>query len=393
MRLSLTDLGSLVEIIGGGTPSRVIDSYWNGDIPWATVKDFKSTIIENTLEKITHEGLAASASNLIPEGTIILPTRMGLGKIAINRVPIAINQDLKALKIKDCRINRDYLLRFLLTKASYLEKLGKGATVKGIILDDLKKMQIPLPPLDDQIRIASLLSQAEALIAKRKESIRLLDELVRSTFLDMFGDPVRNEKGWEKVTLKTLGSLDRGVSKNRPRNTPELLGGKYPLIQTGDIANADTFIVSYKQTYSEIGYKQSKMWPAGTLCITIAANIARTGILKFDSCFPDSVVGFIHDDKIANIFYVHHLFSFFQQILEKNAPQAAQKNINLEILRTLIVPKPPLPLQNRFAATVEKVEAQKAKYRQSLAELENLYASLSQQAFSGELDVSRVKVR
>jgi type I restriction enzyme S subunit len=169
-----------------------------------------------------------------------------------------------------------------------------------------------------------------------------------------------------------------------------LLGGKYPLIQTGDVANSGTYITGYMQTYSEIGLKQSKLWKKGTLCITIAANIAKTGILTFDACFPDSVVGFKQNINECNILYAHFLFGFFQQILEKSAPQSAQKNINLEILRNLTVPKPPITLQNKFSSIVEKVEAIKTKYQVSLEELENLYGSLSQRAFKGELDLSRV---
>ena len=206
----------------------------------------------------------------------------------------------------------------------------------------------------------------------------------------MFGDPVRNGMGWKIVPLSTFGRLERGVSKNRPRNAPELLGGKYPLIQTGEVSNAGTYITSFTHTYSEEGFKQSKMWKKGTLCITIAANIARTGILTFDACFPDSVVGFTVYSNEANILFVHHLFTFFQKILERNAPQAAQKNINLEILRNLIVPKPPIEIQRTFADIVEKVEGIKSHYQQSLTALENLYGVLSQKVFKGELDLSRV---
>jgi len=264
--------------------------------------------------------------------------------------------------------------------------------VKGIHLypKDVEKIKIPLPPLDDQIRIAEILSRAEQLIAKRKESIALLDEFLKSTFLEMFGDPVRNEKRWEKVRLGDAGTLDRGISKHRPRNAPELLGGNYPLIQTGEVANAGIYIKKYSQTYSENGFKQSKMWKKGTLCITIAANIARTGILTFDACFPDSVVGYIPKKNVMNVLFVHFLFSFFQGLLEKNAPQAAQKNINLYILRNLEVPFPPIVDQNNYTDIVERVELIKSKYQQSLDELENLYGSLSQRAFKGELDLGRV---
>ena len=181
----------------------------------------------------------------------------------------------------------------------------------------------------------------------------------QSRFIEMFGDPVTNSFNLPLSSLSQLGKFGRGVSKYRPRNAPELLGGKYPLIQTGEIANSDLYILSYQNTYSELGFKQSKMWKAGTLCITIAANIAKTAILTFDACFPDSVVGFSANDKTNNIF-IHYWFSFFQQILESQAPESAQKNINLQILSDLKIIVPPLDLQNQFAAFVKQTD--KSKY-------------------------------
>lgn len=139
-----------------------------------------------------------------------------------------------------------------------------------------------------------------------------------------------------------VGTLDRGISKHRPRNAPELLGGSHPLVQTGEVANCDGYIRSYTSTYSDLGLRQSKMWPAGTLCITIAANIAKTGILTFEACFPDSVVGFRADDP-ATVEYVRVWLSFLQKALEDSAPESAQKNINLAILRGLNIPLPPSP--------------------------------------------------
>lgn len=272
-------------------------------------------------------------------------------------------------------------LRFFLNQAD-LTKYITGSTRGKLTKSALESILVPLPSLSDQIHIANILTKAENLISQRKESIRLLDEYLKSTFLEMFGDPVRNEKGWEMVSLSRLGSLDRGVSKNRPRNAPELLGGKYPLIQTGEVSNSGLYIKTFTNTYSELGLKQSKLWKKGTLLITIAANIAQTSILTFDACFPDSIVGFKVDVKEANTIYIHFLFGFFQKILEMNAPQSAQKNINLGILRELQVPKPTLALQNQFAQIVEKTESLKTQYQQSLQELENLYGSLSQRAFS-----------
>lgn len=178
-----------------------------------------------------------------------------------------------------------------------------------------------------------------------------------------------------------MGTLARGKSKYRPRNAPELLGGVYPLIQTGDVANAGLYLRKYTQTYSELGLKQSKMWKSGTLCITIAANIAKTAIMTFDACFPDSVVGFINNDK-CNIQYIQFWLMFLQAVLEAEAPQSAQKNINLEILNGLSLPYPPLEQQNKFAQIVEKVEAQKQRNEQVIEQMNNLFNSLSQEIFN-----------
>lgn len=138
-----------------------------------------------------------------------------------------------------------------------------------------------------------------------------------------------------------------------------------------------------KTTYSDLGLSQSKLWPAGTLCITIAANIAKTAILTFDACFPDSVVGFTAPQ--ARIEFVRQWFGFLQAIIERRAPESAQKNINLAILRNLEVIDPPFELQEEFTLRVAIVEKLKSKHRAQLAELDNLFLSLQDRAFKGEL--------
>ena len=245
-------------------------------------------------------------------------------------------------------------------------------------------IQIPLPPLLEQRRIAAILDQAETLRTQRRAALAQLDSLTQSIFLNMFGDPVANPKRLSIVKLGDVGTLDRGISKHRPRNAPELLGGNHPLIQTGEVANCDAYIRSFNSTYSDFGLRQSKMWPAGTLCITIAANIAKTGILTFEACFPDSVVGFRADDP-ATVEYVRVWLSFLQKTLEDSAPESAQKNINLAILRGLSVPLPPFPLQQTFATRIQSIEALKATHRAALAQLDALVASLQQRAFAGQL--------
>jgi type I restriction enzyme S subunit len=160
--------------------------------------------------------------------------------------------------------------------------------------------------------------------------------------------------GWGWASLSQLGELDRGRSRHRPRNAPHLYGGDYPFVQTGDIRHARTFVREFNQTYNESGLAQSRLWRAGTLCITIAANIAETAILGFDACFPDSVVGFLADQSNVSVRYVELYFRTMQSRLESLAPATAQKNINLEVLTSLQVVLPPRAEQEVIVAEVDR---------------------------------------
>lgn len=291
--------------------------------------------------------------------------------------PFAMGADgVKVLKPKD-DCDPKYLYHYL--RYAKIPDAGYSRHFKF-----LKELEIPLPPLEEQRRITSILDQADELRQKRQQAIEKLDQLLQATFIDMFGDPVSNPKQWKLGELEDLGVLDRGISKHRPRGAPELLGGIHPLIQTGDVARSQGYIRSYTSTYSDLGLAQSKKWAKGTLCITIAANIANTGILTFDACFPDSVVGFTANQE-SNAEFVQGLFLFFKQILEEKAPQSAQKNINLAILRALEIPIPPKDLQEKWSKVAQSIEAQKQKLYKQLDIQNQLFSSLQNQAFSGNL--------
>lgn len=260
------------------------------------------------------------------------------------------------------------------------ERLNKAVTIPSLTKSDLLKIEITLPMLETQEDVVNKLRKVEQIIQARKQQLQKLDELVKARFVELFGDPVSNSHALPEATLPELGEFGRGVSKHRPRNDPKLLGGKYPLIQTGDVASANLYITSYTTTYSELGLAQSKMWGKGTLCITIAANIAKTAILNFDACFPDSIVGFTANGRTNNIF-IHYWFSFFQEILESQAPESAQKNINLKILSELKVIVPSKEKQDAFAAFVEQVDKLKAAVQKALDEAQLLFDSLMQKYF------------
>lgn len=284
-------------------------------------------------------------------------------------------------------LNAKYLFYMLWNerfRAEASKAMTGSAGQKRVPADLLRRTELRLPPLDEQRRIAGILDKADALRQKRKRAVALLDSLTQSIFLEMFGDPVTNPKGWETKLLGEVGDLDRGVSKHRPRNDPRLLGGSHPLIQTGDVARSNGYISAFNATYSDWGLKQSRKWPAGTLCITIAANIANTGILEFASCFPDSVVGFRSNTEGLTE-YVRVWMQFLQKTIERSAPTVAQKNINLEILRALPIPIPPLHLLRRFDERLQDLRMLRKNLIDQESKASSLFASLQHRAFTGQL--------
>jgi type I restriction enzyme S subunit len=156
---------------------------------------------------------------------------------------------------------------------------------------------------------------------------------------------------WDLKRLDELGFISRGRSRHRPRDAPHLYGGPYPFVQTGDVKHAGLYLTEFTQTYSEAGLAQSRIWPAGTLCITIAANIAETAILGMDACFPDSIIGFIPDEKKGDVCFIKYLFDALLRKKFKQFTQgAAQDNLSQEKLLSLKFPVPILSEQRRIAS-------------------------------------------
>lgn len=381
----MVKLGDVCDVRDGTHDS---PKYIDKGYPLITSKNIVDDSIEfadiNYISKTDFEKI--NKRSKVDNGDIIMPMIGTIGNpiIVVKTMDFAI-KNLALIKFNKTEISNMfimYLLRSCLFNR-YIELENRGGTQKFISLGNIRNFKFPLPPLDVQEKIAKALDVASDLIKFYKTELLALDELVQSVFYEMFGDPITNEKGWEVKKLSALGDLNRGISKHRPRNAPELLGGKYPLIQTSEVANSGLYITEYTNTYSELGLKQSKLWNANTLCITIAANIARTAILKFNACFPDSIVGFLAN-KQTNQIFIHAWFSFFQGIIEKQAPQVAQKNINLRILGDLNVITPPINSQTHFAKIVITIEEQKTEVAKALSEAEMLYNGLMQKFFEKE---------
>ena len=204
---------------------------------------------------------------------------------------------------------------------------------------------------------------------------------------DVSGLPLLPQ-GWAWATLPQLGEFGRGKSRHRPRNDPKLYGGPYPFIQTGEVRRSNGRITQYDQTYNGVGLAQSRLWPAGTVCITIAANIAETSILTFPACFPDSVVGLIATDQ-AVADYVELFMRMARDRLDRFAPATVQKNINLEILEALAVPLPPHAELNEIVRQVREclsaAEGLTCMGTRASQDAARLCQSLLTTAFAGKL--------
>ena len=335
-------------------------------------------------------------------------------------------------------VDRRFLAYFLQSPDYWVtiadEKLG--IAVPNVNATKLKSITLPLPPTAEQRRIVAKIEELFSELDKGVESLKTARaklDVYRQTVLkhafegkltaqwreenkDKLGTPeqllarIKQERkaadlllvgsdafaklpplpeGYAYTYLANLGELGRGKSKHRPRNAPELFGGPYPFIQTAEVKAAGRIIREHSQTYSELGLEQSKLWPEGTLCITIAANIAETAFLGFDGCFPDSVVGFTAAKTVVLPEYVELFIKSVRARIEAYAPATAQKNINLTTLESLVVPLCSLQEQqvlvDKLEAVFSETEKQKEAIDNQLMTADALRQSVLKKAFSGQL--------
>jgi type I restriction enzyme S subunit len=274
---------------------------------------------------------------------------------------------------------------------SDLSEFVSGLTVPKLNQGNLREIPIPLAPLAEQQRIVGILDEAFEGIATAKanaeknlQNARALFESHLQTVFTQRGE------GWVQKTLEEIAStFGRGKSRHRPRNAPHLYGGPYPFVQTGDIRNADHVITEYSQTYSEAGLAQSRLWPKGTIGITIAANIAETAILGFDACFPDSVIGVVANPKQADVGFIEYLLRSFKARLQAMGKGSAQANINMGTFENERFPFPSVAEQKTIVAELDGLSEETQRlatiYERKLAALDDLKKSLLHQAFSGNL--------
>jgi type I restriction enzyme, S subunit len=397
--ISFKPLRDIITFKGGGTPSKQVVEYWDGNIPWATVKDFTSTSLSATQDFITHEGLKNSAANLIPKGHVIIPTRMSLGKAAINKIDLAINQDLRAL-VPKVPLDARFLLHAVLSLKDEIIKKGFGATVKGITQDELYKLEIAFPPLDDQIRISHLLDKTEGLIAQRKQHLRQLDDLLTSVFLELFGDPVRNEKRWdiqpcEKAVLDISSGTSYGGEDRAFISLDEVGVLKISAVTKGTFDPTEFKVVNPAQITKTLRFVKRGDFlfsRANTVELVAACCVVPQHYTQL--FLPDKLWVLTLNPELVNSQFFNYLLKNkrYRDVVRSLASggHASMLNISMKKFMTLGIPCPGIDLQDQFSLIVEKVERVKSRYKQSLNDLESLYGALSQKALKGELDLSRV---
>lgn len=336
-------------------------------------------------------------------GDIILEKSGGGPKQPVGRVALFDKDDsdfsfsnfTAALRVLDPReLDFRFLHKFL--HWTYLSGITEGMQshstgIRNLDGDAYKAIKISFPPRPEQQRIVRILDESFERIATAKDSAEMNLHNARALFESYLQSvfTVRG-KGWKQKTLEEIATtFGRGKSKYRPRNAPHLYGGRYPFIQTGDVRNADHVITNYSQTYNEAGLAQSKLWPKGTICITIAANIAETAILGFDACFPDSVIGVVANPKEADVGFIEYLLQSFKARLQAKGKGSAQANINMGTFENERFPFPPVAEQKLIVTTLDDLREETRRlgsiYHQKLAALEALKTSLLHQAFAGNL--------
>ena len=299
-----------------------------------------------------------------------------------------INGNAMVVRSKVSGLDKKYL-EFLFRGGIDISKTITGSAQPQITRQTLAPTEIPVPPIVEQQSIVSILDRAFATLDQAKENLQRNLQNAKELFQSELNSIFENKgKGWKEKNLKEISiEFGRGKSKHRPRGDASLLSGKYPLIQTGEISNSNHWITIYSQTYNEKGLAQSKLWSKGTICIAIVgANVAETGILNFDACFPDSVIGIVVNPKLANNEYVEYLLQSFKTHLKEKGKGTARDNINMGTFENLTFPFPLLETQNKIVQQLNILSAETKKLENVYQKkLEELKKAILKKAFSGEL--------
>lgn len=388
-------IGDIFKVTSGGTPSRDnADYYMNGNIPWIKTGDLKGKYISNPDEFITKEALNNSSAKLFPKQTVLLAMYGAtIGACSILPFEAATNQACAAL-LPNNQCSEDYLYYFLKSFQQELIKMGVGGAQPNISAGKIKDIQIPLPPLATQQKIAATLDAADAYRQHTKALIAKYDQLAQSLFLDMFGDPVRNEKGWEVKNLKSIST------KIHSGNTPK--GGREVYVSEGITFFRSQNVWRNKIVLEDIAYidqnTHDKMRNSSLKHRDIL--ITKTGRFNTENSSLGRAAMFLGEDNTANVnghvylirlkkgiinefvLFIITTDQFREHIRRVCVGGIDKRQINKEHLEEFPIISPPIELQKKFTNILLTITTQKQQAQACLQKAEELFNSLLQRAFA-----------
>ncbi len=381
-------LGDAASFVSGGTPSRANATFYGGDIPWVTGADLGDGRIKAVRSHITGTAVEASAANVVPSGTVLLVTRTSVGKVAIADRDVAFSQDITAIRVDSRRLDTRYLVHFLRTKAELLKGEARGATIKGVTRDVVEALTIPMPPIEEQRRIAEMLDRADALRAKRRDALGLLDDLAQSIFHAAF--TLDAQKGqWPIEGLRSVVRDGTLVTYGIVQAGPEVPGG-VPYIRTGDLVDGEIKVDGLRRTAASVAAKfERSMVVEGDIVMSIRATVGTTALVTRELSGANLTQGTARispGNLVRPRFLLEYLRSHeVQSWIRRQIKGATFLEITLGRLRELQVMLPPDELQCAYEQTLLVVDRLTSVGQRDLRTLDAFFASLQQRAFSGQL--------
>lgn len=375
----------------GGTPSRGKSEYYNGSIPWSKISDLEKSndgYIYETEEHITTEGLKSINNRLFKKGTLLLAMYGSVGKTAIAKIDLSTNQAILGINLKDeTKLDIRYLRFWFTTIKEQLLNRAVGAALANISLGIVKDLEIPLPPLATQQKIAAILDKSDELRQYNKQLIEKYDALTQSLFLDMFGDPVKNEKGWEKMELKKFGKIITGNTP--PRNDNENYSSNFiEWLKTDNINDKYVNVTQAKEYLSDKGFSKARFVENGALLVACIAgsieSIGRASLTDRKVSFNQQINAIQPFDDV-NPKYLYNLFRISKKHIQNHASNGMKRMLTKGEFEKILMIKPTVEIQNQFAERVQLIETQKQQAQEALAKSEDLFQGLLQLAFKGEL--------
>ncbi|MFN4253774.1 MAG: restriction endonuclease subunit S [Saprospiraceae bacterium] len=378
-------LGDVCEINIGKTPSRNVPKFWGNGFPWLSISDMKDKEILSTKEQITDDAVKSCGCKVVKAETVLMSFKLSIGKIAIPKMDLFTNEAIVALPIKNGKIlHRDFLAYAL--GASDFSVFGDKA-VKGLTLnkEKLQKIPIPLPPHPTQQKIAAALDQADAVRRLARAAVAAHDDLVRGVFLEMFGDPVRNEKGWEVRKLKDLCLLIADIDHNMPKAVEQGV----PFISAKDLIDGEDISFSNVKYISEEDYqrlsRKVKPQKGDIIYSRIGAKLGKAREVKVDTKFLASYSCCTirpKNELVSTKFLVNYLDSdFCLRQIQKKIKSIGVPDLGMDEIREMKIPVPPLPLQEKFAQILTQIEHQKALAQAQQAASEAVFSGLLSEVF------------